>query len=80
MIELYVLDVPEFGPVITEGTRVAEDAQRVGHYVRLRAHDALIIDRKKAGARQAIWYSAVGALRGGAVAQFDKEALRIEAK
>lgn len=79
MIELYVLDVPEFRPLIDEATQCADEVDSVGNYLRFRNVKTLAIDRRKAGARQSIWYSAIGALRGGRVAQFDRDALVIEA-
>ena len=79
MIELYVLDVPEFRAVIDEVTQYADDVDSVGNYMRFRNAKTLVIDRRKAGVRQSIWYSSIGALRGGKVAQFDRDALVIEA-
>ncbi|GAB2967997.1 hypothetical protein LWP59_26755 [Amycolatopsis acidiphila] len=78
MIELYVLDVPEFRAFIDEGAKVADQCRTIGNYVLLCSNDTLVIDRRQAGVRQAVWYSAVGALRHGKVAQFDKDALRVE--
>lgn len=78
MIELYVLDVPEFRAFIDEGAKVADEVHTIGNYVQLSVKGTLTIDRRQAGVRQAVWYSAVGALRHGKVAQFDKEALRVE--
>lgn len=78
MIELYVLDVPEFRAFIDEGVKMADQVRTVGNYVQLSAVGTLTIDRRQAGVRQAVWYSAIGALRHGKVAQFDKDALRVE--
>jgi hypothetical protein len=78
VIELYVLDVPEFRAFIDEGAKVADEIHTIGNYVQLSAKGALTIDRRQAGIRQAVWYSAIGALSHGKVAQFDKEALRVE--
>lgn len=78
MVELYVLDVPEFRPVIDEGSRCAGRVRSVGNYVELASDRSLTIDRKKAGARRAVWFSSIGALRNGKVVQFDDNILRIE--
>lgn len=78
MIELYVLDVPEFRPVIAEGSRCAERTRRVGNYVQLSSHGPLTIGRKDAQARRSVWFSSIGALRNGKVTQFDSETLHIE--
>jgi hypothetical protein len=79
VIELYVLDVPEFRPMIDEATQYVDEVHSVGNYVQFLKADTLVIDRRKAGVRQSIWYSTIGALRGGKVAQFDRNALVIEA-
>lgn len=78
MIKLYVLDVPEFRPVAEEAARSGAERRTVGDYVELTSDSTLTIDRRAAGARRAVWYSSVGALSGGKVAQFDSDALRIE--
>ncbi|WP_319457050.1 MULTISPECIES: glyoxalase [unclassified Mycobacterium] len=78
MIELYVLDVPEFREVIDEVKQYADEVDPVGDYVRFRNVKTLVVDRRKAGVRQSIWYSSIGALRGGKVVQFDRDALVIE--
>jgi len=78
MIELYVLNVPEFRPVIDEGLAVADRSRIVGNYVELSTDGPMVIDRKKARARRAVWFSAIGALRNGKVTRFDGDLLHIE--
>jgi hypothetical protein len=78
MIELYVLDVPEFRPVIGEATSQADRSQKVGDYFRFLSEGPLSISRKSAQARRAVWFSAIGALRNGKVTQFDSDTLHIE--
>lgn len=78
MILLYVLNVPEFRPVIDEGRAVAGHSRTVGNYVELTSDGPLTIDRRKAHARRAVWFSSIGALRHGKVTQFDSDQLRIE--
>ena len=78
MIRLYVLDAPEFRPVIDEAARHADAVRTVGDYVELASEGTLTVERRTAGARHAVWYSTIGALTGGEVAQFDGDALRIE--
>jgi hypothetical protein len=77
MSELYVLNVPEFWPVIDEGARCADRHRVVGNYVEFSCDGPLIIDRKKAGARPAVWFSSIGALRHGKVIRFDSDLLHI---
>lgn len=78
MIELYVLNVPEFAPVVEAGRRVADQSTFVGNYVQLCSDGSLTIERRTARARRAIWFSSIGALRNGKVTQFDSEILHIE--
>jgi hypothetical protein len=78
MIELYVLDVPEFRPVIDEATLRAMRTRKVGNYVELSNEGPLTIERKSARARRAVWFSSIGALRNGKVTQFDSDVLHIE--
>jgi hypothetical protein len=80
VIELYVLDVPEFRPFIDDAAQYADEVHSFGNYVQFLIEKTLVIDRRKAGVRQSIWYSAIGALRGGVVAQFDRDALVIHAE
>lgn len=80
MIRLYVLNVPEFKPVIDEGSAVADHARVIGHYVEISSEGSLIIDRKKARARRAVWFSAIGALSNGKVTQFDSDQLHIQSE
>jgi hypothetical protein len=78
VIQLYVLDVPEFKPVIAEATACADHVRPVGNYMEFNSAAGMIIERRKAGTRRAVWFSAIGALRGGKVVQFDSDALRLE--
>jgi hypothetical protein len=47
--------------------------------VELQFPDGVTIDRRATGARHAVWYSGVAALRDAKVVQFDKDALRVVA-
>ena len=78
-VALYVLDVEEFAPL----ARVAEvdpkvSVRKVGPFFEVSSPEAIVIDRRATGCRHAVWYSAVGGLVGGRVAQHDKDALRVE--
>ena len=78
MIRLYILNVPEFRPVIEEASRSAQSAEPVGDYVEITHRNGLTVDRRAAGARRSVWFSTVGALVGGTVTQFDSDTLRIQ--
>jgi hypothetical protein len=75
---LYVLDVPELRPLIDEAAEHADAFRAVGDYIEFRSTNAMTIERGKAGVRRAVWFSAIGALRGGKVIQFDSHVLRLE--
>jgi hypothetical protein len=77
MIQLFILDVPEFRPVIDEAAS-AGTVRKVGNYVEVSSNEGITIERRKAGARRAVWFSTIGALRGAKVVQFDSDALRLE--
>lgn len=77
MIRLYVLDVPEFRPVIEEATGLADRFRALGNYVEFASAEGMTIERRKAGARRAVWFSSIAALQGGKVIQFDGDVLRL---
>jgi hypothetical protein len=79
--EVYLLDVPENDGVV----RVAEGistikVRRLGPYHVLESDVAIEIDRRATGSRHAVWYSCVAGLAGCRITQWDKDALRIEAR
>jgi hypothetical protein len=78
VIQLYVLDVPEFRPVIDEASKVADQMRSVGNYLEFGSNGGMTVERRMAGARRSVWFSAISALRGGKIAQFDSDALRLE--
>jgi hypothetical protein len=79
MTRLYILDIDDFGPIIEVGAALPGVASRhVGDYVELAADGEIVIDRRTTGVRHAVWYSTVAGVADGRVAQFDKDALRVE--
>ena len=79
MPAVYVLDVPEFAPLV----RVAHEQKgyavtRVrGGYFRIESAGEIVFARKELKFKPAIWYGCVtGGLRGQIV-QFDRDTLRI---
>ncbi len=61
MPSLFVLDVPEFAPLL-KGAGNSYDVSRKGGYAAIAAPDELIIERAASGLGDAVWY---GALTGG---------------
>jgi hypothetical protein len=78
VIRLFVLDVPEFRPVIEHVGRSARSRRQAGDYVEFSSDRAIVVDRRAARVRRAVWFSSIAALDGGKVAQFDADELRIE--
>jgi len=78
---MYVLDVPENTGVAEVAARDATvKVLRRGPYVVLESDDPIVVDRRATGSRHAVWYSCVAALEGCRITQWDKDALRAEAR
>lgn len=78
MMRLFILDVPEFRPVIAVARRCDGVSSRtVGDHVELSSDGEIVIDRRATGVRHAVWYSVVSAVAEGNIIQFDKDALRM---
>lgn len=76
---LFVLDVDDFRPLAEVAAKDPEiTVLKRGPYYEVGADRAIEIDRNATGCRNAVWYSAVAAIRGGRVAVWDKHILRIE--
>ncbi|HEV2634595.1 MAG TPA: hypothetical protein VGX23_05580 [Actinocrinis sp.] len=79
MPKLYFLDVAEFaGVAAVAAAQPGVRAEQVGGYLVVSADGPVVVDRRTAGVRQAVWYSSLAGLSGGRVTQFDKDALRVE--
>jgi hypothetical protein len=79
MNKLYILDVPENVPIAD----VARDLPgvkvgKVGPYFAIESDVPISIDRRRTGVRHAVWYSCVAGLEGWRIAQWDKDALRVD--
>ena len=78
---IYVLEVPENEGVVTVAALdPSVTVDKVGPYFRLTAEGDLLIDRRAAGCRHAVWYSAVAGIEGSVIVQQDKDALRVTAR
>lgn len=77
MATLYVLDVPEFAPLVEAAGKVnGVKLSRVKDYVALKA-DELRISRKATGLRRAVWYGALTGGFEGSLRRFDDDELVI---
>jgi len=80
-LRLFVLDVPENTAVAEVAGRDLNVAvTRLGPYFVIESADTFSIDRRSTGCRHAVWYSCVAGLAGCQITQFDKDALRLEAR
>lgn len=78
---LYMLGVPENEPIAAVGRDLpGVTVGTLGPYFVIEADDPISIDRRATGARHAVWYSCVAGLDGWRIAQWDKDALRTEAR
>jgi catechol 2,3-dioxygenase-like lactoylglutathione lyase family enzyme len=78
-LTVYFLDAAEFADVAALASRASgARTGRIPGYVAVTADGPLVIDRRAAGVRHAVWYSCVAAVDHGTVVQFDKDALRVE--
>ena len=72
MATLYVLDVPEFAPLV----RAAGTSLKVGDYFAISAQE-IRIRRKATGLRKAVWYGALTGGFEGRLRRFDDDELVI---
>jgi hypothetical protein len=80
-LRLFVLDVPE-NVSVAEVARREPDVvvTKLGPYFVIESDASFNIDRRATGCRHAVWYSCVAGLAGCRITQFDKDALRLEAR
>ena len=79
MAILYFLDVAEFKDVSSvAAAQPGTTVQHLDGYVAVSSDSPIVVDRRATGVRHAVWYSAVAAVAGGRVVQYDKDALRVE--
>ena len=78
MTRLYILDVPDFRPVIdVAAAQVDVTHRQAGDYAELAADGEIVIDRRSTGVNHATWYSVVAGVADGRIVQQDKDALRV---
>jgi hypothetical protein len=76
---LYVLDAPEFAPLVDAARQNAEyGLERLENgYWKISAEDALVFERKKLGFVPALWNAALTGGFVGEVTEFDRYRLQI---
>ncbi|VFA88783.1 hypothetical protein [Gordonia paraffinivorans] len=81
MTTVLVLDVPENRPIVeVAATAETVTVDRMGPYFKVSAPGPIVIDRRETGCRHAVWYSSVAGLLDAKITQWDKDAMRLEAR
>lgn len=76
MPRLFVLDVPEFAPLIA-GAVADHRVRRQGGYATIEAADAVVIERTRSGLGDAVWYGALTGGYQGRIVEFSADRLMI---
>lgn len=77
MASLFVLDVPEFQPLIDAVGKAGNGVTRKAGFARLSAPGRLVVERRATGLGLAIWYGALTGGYQGKVERFDSDQLVI---
>ncbi|MCG3752694.1 hypothetical protein [Amycolatopsis sp. Poz14] len=81
MTAVFLLDVPENQPIVAVAAQAdTVTVDRLGAYFKLSAPGPIVIDRRATGCRHAVWYSSIAGLLDAKITQWDKDALRLEAR
>jgi hypothetical protein len=73
---LFVLDVPEFAPLIA-GAAAGHRIQRRGGYAMIEAAEKVVVERAKSGLGDAVWFGALTGGYEGRVVEFSADRLVI---
>ncbi|GGV51557.1 hypothetical protein AB0I84_18930 [Streptomyces spectabilis] len=77
-LALYVLDVPEFQPVVRAAEAAGLTTQHVGDYVELRTHEPeAVLRRDGAVIRAAVWHAALTGGLDGRIVSFTSDTLHL---
>ena len=76
MPSLFVLDVPEFAPLIA-GASGTHDVRRRNGYAAIEGADRVVVERAKSGLPDAVWFGALTGGYEGRVVEFSAERLVI---
>jgi hypothetical protein len=76
MPSLFVLDVPEFAPLIA-GAAGTHKVRRRNGYAAIESADQVVVERAKSGLPDAVWFGALTGGYEGRVVEFSAERLVI---
>ena len=79
MVVLYVLDVPEFLPVVETAREMGscEISKSDAGYYRVQSAGEIVLNRKAMGMKPAVWYGLFTGGMNGEIAEFGREEVRI---
>ena len=79
MVVLYVLDVPEFMPIVDAARRRPEC--RIEHsakgYYRVESAAEIVLNRREMQTKPAVWYGLFTGGMNGEIAEFGREEVRV---
>lgn len=76
MPSLFVLEVPEFAPLIA-GAASGHTVRRRGGYALIESAEKIVVERAKSGLGDAVWFGALTGGYEGRVVEFSAERLVI---
>lgn len=76
MPSLFVLDVPEFAPLIA-GASAEHRVRRRSGYAMIEAAETIVVEREKSGLGDAVWYGALTGGYEGRIVEFSADRLVI---
>jgi hypothetical protein len=78
-LAIYVLDVPEFEPLVSIARNAGMQARRTGDYLELSTADQeLVLHRDGTGIRTALWHAALTGGLDGRIVSFTAETIHLE--
>ena len=76
MPTLFVLDVPEFAPLIA-GASADHRVRRQQGYAMIESPETIVVERKESGLGDAVWYGALTSGYEGRIVEFSEDRLVI---
>lgn len=78
MVVLYVLDVPEFRPIVeatrAQGLKVSEATKG---YFKIESEGEIVLNRREMAMKPAVWYGLFTGGMSGEIAEFGREEVRV---
>ena len=79
MVALYVLNVPEFTPIVDAARLLPDcDVHDLGTgYYRIESPVEIVLDRREMGMKPAVWYGLFTGGMAGEIAEFGRDKVRV---